>query len=140
MDVRQTLDTARSSIKRVKAIKARMDFYMDLATKATSSLEAVRVSGTGNHSKVEDNVVRLIDAQELLDKELARSEHVIAEAERLIATLEEPKHSIMAYRYLMGMAWAEIADVVGYEKRQVFRYHGWSLQELKRRFDSVEEA
>lgn len=138
MDVRQTLDTARSSIKRVKAIKARMDFYMDLATKATSSLEAVRVSGTGNHSKVEDNVVRLIDAQELLDKELARSEHVIAEAERLIATLEEPKHSIMAYRYLMGMRWDEIAQVVSYDKRYVYKLHGWALQDLNRKTKAAE--
>lgn len=140
MDVRQTLDAARSSIKRVKAIRARMDFYRDLATRATSSMEAVRVSGTDNHSKVEDNVVRLIDAQELLDKELARSEHVIAEAERLVATLDEPKHSIMAYRYLMGMSWDEIACIVGYEKRQVFRYHGWALQELNRKAKFVIEC
>jgi DNA-directed RNA polymerase specialized sigma subunit len=133
MDVRQTLEEARASIRRIKAINARIDFYMDTATRATSSLEAVRVSGTGNRSKVEDNVVRLIDAREMLDRELARCEGVIAQAERLIATLDEPKHSVMAYRYLMGMRWDEIAQVVSYDKRYVYKLHGWALQDLNRK-------
>ena len=139
MDVRETLDTARSAVKRMKAIRARMDFYRDLATRATSSMEAVRVSGTGNHSKVEDNVVRLIDAQEALDRELARSEATIADAERLVAMLEEPRHSIMAYRYLMGMAWDDVSRIVGYDKRQVFRHHGWALQELKHKIERMSQ-
>ena len=138
MDVRQTLEEARASIRRIKAINARIDFYMDTATRATSSLEAVRVSGTGNRSKVEDNVVRLIDAREMLDRELARCEGVIAQAERLIATLGEPKHSVMAYRYLMGMRWDEIAQVVSYDKRYVYKLHGWALQDLNRKAKAVE--
>lgn len=138
MDVRQTLEEARASIRRIKAINARIDFYMDTATRATSSLEAVRVSGTGNRSKVEDNVVRLIDAREMLDRELARCEGVIAQAERLIATLDEPKHSVMAYRYLMGMRWDEIAQVVSYDKRYVYKLHGWALQDLNRKTKATE--
>jgi DNA-directed RNA polymerase specialized sigma subunit len=138
MDVRQTLEEARASIRRIKAINARIDFYMDTATRATSSLEAVRVSGTGNRSKVEDNVVRLIDAREMLDRELARCEGAIAQAERLIATLDEPKHSVMAYRYLMGMRWDEIAQVVSYDKRYVYKLHGWALQDLNRKTKAAE--
>lgn len=138
MDVRQTLEEARASIRRIKAINARIDFYMDTATRATSSLEAVRVSGTGNRSKVEDNVVRLIDAREMLGRELARCEGVIAQAEKLVGMLEEPKHSVMAYRYLMGMQWDEIAQVVSYDKRYVYKLHGWALQDLNRKTKAVE--
>ena len=138
MDVRHTLEEARASIRRIKAINARIDFYTETATRATGSMEAVRVSGTGNRSKVEDNVVRLIDAREMLDRELARCEGVIAQAERLIGMLEEPKHSVMAYRYLMGMQWDEIAQVVSYDKRYVYKLHGWALQDLNRRTKSEE--
>lgn len=140
MDVRQTLEEARDSIKRAKAIRARMALYTDLATSATSSMEAVRVSGTGNRSKVEGNVVRLIDARDILDRELARCEGVIAQAERLVSMLKGTKYSVTAYRYLMGMNWEEIAPLVGYEKRQVHRYHGWALQELDRKAKFVTES
>lgn len=138
MDVRQTLEEARDSICRAKAIRARMALYTDLATSATSSMEAVRVSGTGNHSKVEDNVVRLIDARGILGKELARCESVIAEAERLVSMLKGPKYSVTTYRYLMGMQWDEVAQAVRYDERYVYKLHGWALQELNRKIKAEE--
>lgn len=131
-NVRQILNDAREARGRINNLTGRIEFYRELATKATSSMEAVRVSGTGNRSRVEDAVVKLADIQSLLGRELDRSREVLYKAEELVGRLYGKYYDVMSRRYLEHMSWEKIAADLGYDKRWVFRLHGWALCELGR--------
>lgn len=132
-NLREILDQARSSIKRIQTLNSRIDFYRAAAERATSSYEAVRVSGTGGRSRVEDNAVKLMDVQSALADELDRSKETLRQAEYLVTRVYGKYYDVLNARYLERMSWADIADKLKYDIRWVHRLHGYALLELGKR-------
>lgn len=132
-NVREILEQARAATRRIQRLTARYDFYREAAEKATSSFEAVRVSGTGNRSRVEESVVKMADIQTDLADELARSRDVLRLAGAWVNWLYGRYHEVLSARYLERLSWDEIADKLGYDKRWLHRLHGYALLELGKR-------
>ena len=43
---------------------------------------------------------------------------------------------VLAYRYIRGMTWEQVARETGYEIAQIYRLHGRALIEVNRALDS----
>lgn len=56
---------------------------------------------------------------------------------KLVAELENPQHRTVLEKYYLfpehvGITWEEVAEQMGYTKRQVLRIHGNALKELRK--------
>ena len=94
-------------------------------------MEAERVSGTSQRSRVEDAVCKLVDLDAELDREIDRLTDEIQRAEYLISQLPDKRHQdVLRYRYLNGWSWEKIEEVMRYDRRWMFRLHGEGLQAI----------
>ena len=103
-----------------------------LATKATGRFQAERISGTPQHSPMEDSLVKLIDLEHEINDDIDRLVDLKREITVLIAKIGDVNHRLLLeMRYLAGNSWEEIALKMGYELRWVYRLHGRALKEME---------
>ena len=112
-----------SKLEQVSALR-------QLATKATSSIHAERVSGTTQRSPMENAVLKLIDLEHEINADIDRLVDLKRELNALIMAIDNHAYRIvLELRYLNGNTWEEIAGIMGYDLRWIYRLHGKALQE-----------
>ena len=70
MDVKEWFRQLPQIEARIRAKRAQVRKYRELAARATSSTEATRISGSSNRSRVEDAVVNICDLEAAALEEL----------------------------------------------------------------------
>ncbi len=135
MTAKERLNLIRIEDKAIQDAQDRCGNWFDAATRGTGSMEAERVSGTGERSRVESAVCRMVDFE--------REQHLTARidalvdmrqsAERVIARIESPRfRQVLTLRYLQFESWAwtweRIAAEMRCPKTTVYELHGWALQ------------
>lgn len=103
------LQEFRQLSKRIREKQERVAALMDSATRATPSLEAERVSGTGEHSRLEAAMIRKIDLENQLGRgieELDRRRFDIQNA--IDAMRDEREKRLLELRYIDGRSWASV--------------------------------
>ena len=106
-----------------------------MATQATGRFQAERISGTPQHSPMENALVKLIDLEYEINDDIDRLVDLKREMAVLIAKIGDPSYRILLeLRYLVGNTWEEIALRMGYDLRWVYRLHGRALQEVELEF------
>ena len=135
MTAKEQLNAIRDEDRAIQNAIERVDGWYDAATRGTGSMEAERVSGTGERSRVETAVCRMVDYE--------REQHLTARidalvdmrqsAERIIKRIESPRfRQVLTLRYLQMESWAwtweRIASEMRVCKRTVYELHGWALQ------------
>lgn len=104
----------------------------DLATRATASIHAERVSGTKQRSPMENAIVKLIDLEHEINSDIDRLVDMKREIAVVISKLSSPSHKILLeLRYLEGKTWDEIAKAMDYDLRWIYRLHGKALKEIE---------
>lgn len=104
----------------------------DLATRATASIHAERVSGTKQRSPMENAIVKLIDLEHEINSDIDRLVDMKREISVVISKLSSPSHKILLeLRYLEGKTWDEISKAMDYDLRWVYRLHGKALKEIE---------
>ena len=106
-----------------------VDDYLDEACRATSRLRSVAISGTGNHSRVETYVNKLIDRErEQIDPLRRQLWQIEQDVLRVTAAMPEGKwRQVIELRYLKGCAWKDVATACGHEIDWAFKLHGHAL-------------
>ena len=139
MTAKDELNAIRAEDRAIQKELERMDAWFDFATRATGSMEAERISGTGERSRVEVAVCRMIDAErdKHLTERIDRLADARREAERIIGMIEPPcQREVMRLRYLQPESWrwtcARIIKKMGRPSRTVYEWHGWALVEYER--------
>jgi len=123
-NIREYLREIRFKYRYVQVLVTRKDRYRELAMRATGRTDAIRLSGTSHRSKVEDNVLAMLDVQKEIDQQIQELMQETKRAEKLIGRLKDPKHrTVLQLRYLCGMSWEEIARKMGYTLRWVHQLH-----------------
>lgn len=121
------------------------DLY-DRATKATSSLTALRVRGTPNHDKISDAVLEIIQLKEQLGKackEGAPFDCLMRDALSLARECEarltlinrlrdENEKEMLFLRYVCGLSWYAISHRMHVPESTLYRWHGKALNALRR--------
>ena len=104
----------------------------DLATRATASIHAERVSGTKQRSPMENAIVKLIDLEHEINSDIDMLVDMKREIAVVISKLSSPSHKILLeLRYLEGKTWDEIAKAMDYDLRWIYRLHGKALKEIE---------
>ncbi len=135
MTAKEQLNAIRDEDRAIQNAIERVDNWYDAATRGTGSMEAERVSGTGERSRVETAVCRMVDFE--------REQHLTARidalvdmrqsAERIIKRIDSPRfRQVLTLRYLQVESWTwgwrRIASVMGLPLTTVYELHGWALQ------------
>lgn len=117
---------------RIKSKREQVRKYRDLATRATSSFEATRISGTSNRSRVEDCVVSLCGVEDDAREELEKLRAFRADAMAVIRAVPDQRHrDILEMRYVTGWPLSRIAEEMHYQVRWVQILHGEALNDAR---------
>lgn len=139
MTAKDELNAIRAEDRAIQNELERMDAWYDFATRATGSMEAERISGTSERSRVEVAVCRMVDMERdrHLTERIDRLADARREAERVIGMIEHPcQREVMRLRYLQPASWRwtweRIIKKMGRPARTVYEWHGWALVEYER--------
>lgn len=131
-EIRAYLRGVRSQYRYVQTLTLRAERYREMAMRATGRTDALRLSGTARRSKVEDNVLAMVDIRRDIEKQIQAFSKEARRAEKLISRLPDPKHrTVLQLRYLSNMTWEEIAEQMGYTLRWVHQLHSDALDRAK---------
>lgn len=89
--------------------------------------ERVQVSFSNNAMRKVD---RLIDLTREIEKDLDRLVDMKLAALKVFRKLAPEEQEIMERRYLRGQTWEEIANALGYSKRQLYRKRDKILKDV----------
>lgn len=88
--------------------------------------------GKGGHSDLSGYAAKLDQFERELMTEYYRRIKVYTNIKNCIEALsDETEREVLFYRYIKGMDWADIAEELTYSERQIMRYHGKALENLK---------
>ena len=131
LEVKEYLRGIRSKQRYAQVLCERAQRYRDLAMRATGRVSAVRLGGTSRRSKVEDNVLAMMDVEKELKQQLDELMRATREVERRISLMtDERYHAVLQLRYLCGMSWEEVARKLHFSVRWVHKLHGEGLRQL----------
>ena len=100
-----------------------------LSEKVTVSYGAEQVSHSRNVTSMEDTIVRIVAAQEDLNRQLNKIVGLQVEISTLIDKMQNVYYSeILTKRYLRFMPWNRIASEMGYSRRWVMQKHKQALE------------
>lgn len=131
LEVKEYLREVRSQYRYAQVLCERAQRYRDMAMRATGRVDAVRLSGTPRRSKVEDNVLAMVDVHRELKERVNELMQETRRAEKLICTLSDERyHAVLQLRYLCGLSWEEVAQRLNFSVRWVHKLHGEGLKQL----------
>ena len=100
-----------------------------ISEKVTSSYSAEQVSHSRNVTSMEDTIVRIVAAQDDLNRQLNEIVRLQVEISALIDKVQNVNYSqILTKRYLRFMPWNKIASDMGYSRRWVLQKHTQALE------------
>lgn len=126
MNIKAILKEMRESLLHVQLLTEQAEKYREMAIKS---------SGKFNGGSPEMYVLNLMDVHAELQDKVNQLIQKNREAEKLILTLEDPRHrAVMTAYYLCGYGWQEVADKTNYTLRWVHKLHRAAIGELERRY------
>ncbi len=131
MTTKEYLSQAFRLDQRINSKLEQVSSLRDLATKATASIHAERVSGTKQRSPMENAIVKLIDLEHEIDADIDKLVDLKREIIEVINSVEQPEyHLLLELRYLSYKTWEEIAEMMNYSWRNIHYVHGKALRAI----------
>ena len=113
-----------SKIEQLKALNL-------LATKCTSTLSDMPKSQSISNSRLEDTVVKIVDLQEEINRDIDRLVDLKREIMGVIKAVPNVEYqTILEKRYLCFISWEQIAVDMNYSMQHVHRMHSAALKEI----------
>lgn len=133
-NAKQYLKQYRSGLQELQALTERIVRVRSQADRVTATLTGQPGAPAGHCSG--DNLQRCID---MLDELERRYVDRLRETIRMLTSIEdgidaltdERYRQVLRMRYIDGLGWEEIAERVGYTKRQITNIHGAALAAIK---------
>ena len=133
LKVKEYLREVRSKQRYAQVLCERAQRYREMAMRATGRVSAVRLGGTSRRSKVEDNVLAMMDTEKELKKRIDELMQETRRVEKMISLMtDERYHAVLQLRYLCGMSWEEVAQKLHFSVRWVHKLHGEGIKQLAR--------
>ena len=116
--------------KRINSKLEQVESLNALATKATSTLSDMPKSPNRGSSKLEDTIVKIVDLQEEINRDIDKLVDLKAE---MVGTIKQIQNKelqvILEKRYLCYETWEKIAVDMNYDIRHIHRLHNLGLKE-----------
>lgn len=137
MNAKEYLSQALQLDQRINSKLVQVSMLRDLALKTTSVLQDDKVQSTKQQSPMESALVKLMGLEEEINDDIDQLIDLKRELATFISEIENPSHRLLLeFRYLSGSTWEEVAAIMGYDVRWVYRLHRKALKEATERLES----
>ncbi|CAC9936763.1 MULTISPECIES: DUF1492 domain-containing protein [Peptoniphilaceae] len=132
MNAKEYLKQAFYLDKRINSKLEQVESLNALATKATSTLSDMPKSPNRGSSKLEDTIVKIIDLQEEINRDIDKLVDLKKEIVRTIKKIEDKElQVVLEKRYLCFESWEKIAVEMNYSIQHIFRLHSKALKNIE---------
>ena len=112
-----------SKLEQVASLRA-------LATKATSTISDNLPSGSQNVQAMEDNIVKIIDLENEINKDIGTLVDLRREIVGVIKRISNPEYqTLLELRYLCFYSWEKVAVEMDYDLRYVHKLHKKAMEQ-----------
>ena len=112
-----------SKLEQVASLRA-------LATKATSTISDNLPSGSQNVQAMEDNIVKIIDLENEINKDIGTLVDLRREIVGVIKRISNPEYqTLLELRYLCFYSWEKVAVEMDYDLRYMHKLHRKALEQ-----------
>ena len=116
----------------IKAKLEQAQSFYSLATYMSPTISDMPGSGNQNIRQMDDAVAGLIDIKNEINTELKRLIELRQEIMKAISQVDDfTCQTLLEFRYLCFKGWDEIAELMGYESKYIFKLHNTALKKLK---------
>ena len=131
MTAKQYLSRAYSLRRRIAAKELHMEELRTQAEHITADLTGMP-RGSGTASPVERIAVQIADLSQEIEYDWLDLIAYQAEIRKLIESLPDPTYvQLLSYRYISYKPWRQIADLMHYSERAVFKIHRKALRMIE---------
>ena len=131
MSAKEYLSQAMYIDQRINSKLEQVMTLRETATKATATLSDMPRSDSPNLQSMENTIVKIVDLENEINRDIDRLVDLKAEVRQLIAALENPEQQlILELRYLCFKQWSAIMDEMGISETSVYRIHGEALKNI----------
>ena len=129
MTAKEYLGQAYRLDQRINSKLEQVTSLRDLATKATSTLSDVAPSGTRNVHRMEDIIVKIVDLENEINRDIDNLVDLKREMVSVIKALTDPEYqTILELRYLCFKSWEQIAVELRYSIHHLYKLHNAALE------------
>lgn len=126
------LDQARNINVLIDSKLAQVASLRGLALKVSSTISQTPVSGTHDPKRLENTIIRLMDLEHEVNRDVDRLVELKANIMSTINRVpDDRERALLELRYLSFQSWRYIADALGIHIRQVYRLHEEALEHVE---------
>lgn len=131
-EVKAVLNGARDSVRAYRLAKDKVNAYKQLLTSGkTARYESDGSTHEQNGNNVERTYCCLADYQAEADRLMMEMLGVRQQVEKVIGTVPDAvQREVLTRRYIIGQRWEDIAFVMNYNIRHIYKIHGAALQSM----------
>ena len=131
MSAKEYLSQAMYIDQRINSKLEQVMTLRETATKATATLSDMPRSDSPNLQSMENTIVKIVDLENEINRDIDRLVDLKAEVRQIIAALENPEQQlILELRYLCFKQWSAIMEEMGISETSVDRIHGEALKNI----------
>ena len=131
-EVKAVLNGARDSVRAYRLAKDKVNVYKQLLTSGkTARYESDGSTHEQNGNPIEWAYCCLADYQAEADRLMMEMLGVRQQVEKVIGTVPDAvQREVLTRRYIIGQKWEDIAFVMNYNIRHIYKIHGAALQSM----------
>lgn len=135
MNAKEYLKQAFYLDKRINSKLEQVESLNTLATKATSTLSDMPKSPSRGTSRLEETIVKIIDLQEEINRDIDKLVDLKREiANSIFALKDKEEQTVLEKRYLCFESWEKIAVDMDYSIQYCFNIHRNALKAIDMKF------
>lgn len=141
MTAKEYMERARYLDMQINSKIEQVRSLNELATKVTTVYSDMPHSPNRNTSRMEETVVKIIDLESEIDRDIDALVNLKREIMRVVNRIEPAEYrTILEMRYLQFKKWEQIALLMSKDLRWVYRMHGRALNEVQKIINSPLKA
>ncbi len=132
MTAKEYLEQAYRLDQRINSKLEQKEALRCLATKSTATIQKNPVSSSSNDSFMEDAIIKIVDMEKEIDREIDRLVDLKREITGVIDRVDNLNLQVLLeLRYLCYKRWPEIAEQMYYTESNVYKMHEKALQKVE---------
>lgn len=133
-DIKLYLNQAFYLDKQVNSLIKVKEETVSLAQRCTANYDSIGSTNASKTNSQENIYIKIIDQSTQIDQQIDKLVDIRNEIEQLINTVSDTDgQSILRMRYLAYMPMTDIADIMGCDRRTIYRKYNKSIEELVER-------
>ena len=131
MSAKEYLSQAMYIDQRINSKLEQVMTLRESATKVTQVMSDMPRNPGGNQQAMENTIVKIIDLENEINRDIDRLVDLKAEVRQAISQLVSPDQQlVLELRYLCFKQWSTIMEEMGISETSVYRIHGEALKNI----------